>query len=97
MASEAIKLNKSEQEMKAPQLINKDFPVEYITVIVGQKDKDGNYHETVHLVDGKDVSIVDYQLSVKQKHVKAKAEDGAVIGFEPTGEETLKLTVSYIR
>lgn len=97
MATEAIKLNKTEQEMKAPQLVNGDFPVEYVTVIVGQRDKNGNCHETVHLVDGKDVSIVDYQLNVKQKHVKAKAEDGAVIGFEPTGEETLKLTVSYIR
>lgn len=82
---------------KTPKLINLDFPIESVTVVVLQKDKDGNEHEVIHTIDGTQVSIVDYQFNIKQKHVKAKTEDGNVVGFEPSGEETLKLTVSYIR
>jgi hypothetical protein len=84
-------------DKQAPQLINTDFPIEYVTIVVGQKGKDGKVHEMVHTVDGTDVSIVDYQFNVKQKHAKAKTEEGMTIGFEPTGEETIKMTLSYIR
>lgn len=85
------------EDKKAPQLINKEFPIESVTVVVCQRDKNGNVHEAIHTVDGTEVSIVDYQFNIKQKHVKAKDEEGNVIGFEPSGEETLKLTLSYIR
>lgn len=81
----------------AKQLINPDFPIEYVQVVVGSKDKDGNRHEVIHTIDGKDVSIVDYQFSIKQKHTKTKDDEGRPIGFEPSGEETLKLTLGYIR
>jgi hypothetical protein len=86
-----------EDPKKVPKLINKEFPIESVTVVVCQRDKNGNVHEAIHTVDGTDVSIVDYQFNIKQKHVKAKTEDGTVIGFEPSGEETLKLVLSYIR
>ena len=81
----------------APQLINPEFPIESVTIVVCQLDKSGVPHEIIHTVDGTKVSIVDYQFNVKQKHAKAKTEEGAVIGFEPTGEESLKLSLSYIR
>lgn len=81
----------------AKQLINPEFPIEYVQVVVGSRDKDGNRHEVIHTIDGKDVSIVDYQFSIKQKHTKAKDEEGKTIGFEPSGEETLKLILGYIR
>lgn len=83
--------------VKPSLAVNSEFPIEYVHIVVGQIDKDGNTHEVVHSVDGKQVSIVEYTLNVKQKHVKSKTEDGNVVGFEPSGEETLKLTLSYIK
>lgn len=85
------------ENKSAPKLINLDFPIESVTVVVVQKGKDGDLHEVVHTIDGTQVSIVDYQFNIKQKHAKAKTEEGMTIGFEPTGEETLKLVLSYIR
>jgi len=84
-------------EKKKPQPVNSDFPIESVTIVVVQKDKEGDVHEVIHTIDGTQVSIVDYQFNVKQKHAKAKTEEGMTIGFEPTGEETLKLVLSYIR
>ena len=84
-------------DKKAPQLINPEFPIESVTVVVCQRDKNGAVHEAIHTVDGTAVSIVDYQFNIKQKHVKAKDDEGKLIGFEPSGEETLKLVLSYIR
>jgi hypothetical protein len=77
--------------------VNKDAPIEYVHVVVGHKDKDGTRHEVVHKVDGTDVAISKFNLSHEQKFAKVKNEEGLPLGFEPTGEEVLTVTVKYIK
>lgn len=86
-------------EKVAPQklAVNPDFPIDSIHVVIGVKTKDGKVEEQVYSVDGTKVQITGYTFDVKQKHQKAKDEDGNLIGFEPTGEETMRLVVSYVR
>jgi hypothetical protein len=77
--------------------VNRNFPIEYVSIVVGQKDKDGNVTETIHTIDGTEVQIVEHKLHIAQKHKQAKGPEGELIGFEPTGEETLNLQVKFIR
>lgn len=50
-----------------------------------------------HVINGREVKIVGYHMTISKKTQKSKNEEGNLIGFEPTGEEELVLKVKYIR
>lgn len=68
-----------------------------VAVCLGITDKSGKRQEIVHQIDGSDVRIVSVSHSINKKVKPAKDDDGAVIGFEPTGEYELTLKVKYIK
>jgi hypothetical protein len=69
------------------------LPVSDVTVIIGYKDRDGRRVEVIH--DVNDVRITECTHSFTEKQKLAKDEDGHILGFEPTGEYVLKLTVKF--
>ena len=81
--------------MTMPRSKALDFPVNSVGVVIGYNTKKG-IEEVVHQVDGDDVTITSciHEVVKKMRTVK---ENGAVVGYEPTGEETLTIRVKYIR
>lgn len=75
----------------APQYVP-ESEVEYVHVVVGYKTKNGTQEVVHQMDDGVTIDKFVYDLERKQEKVK---EDGALIGFAPTGEEILKITVKY--
>lgn len=73
------------------------LPVNDVAVVIGYMNKNGKREEIVHHVDGSAVQIALCEHKVEEKYQKCKAEDGALIGYEPTGEVTLTLRVKYFK
>jgi hypothetical protein len=71
-------------------------PVTDITVVVGFKDPNGERREVIHQVDGADYRITKCIHETSEK-VAAVREEGAIIGFEPTGEFRLKLDATFVK
>lgn len=67
----------------------------YVTVCIGQIGKDGKIHETLHQIDSDEFSISEVFVQEKAAKAKVKDDDGALVGFEPTGEQELVLKVKY--
>ena len=72
------------------------FPVDSVTVVLGYQTKKGT-EEVVHTIDGQQVQIVSCHHQIEKKVKAMKNEDGTLLGYEPTGEETLTLKVKYIK
>lgn len=72
------------------------FQVDSVALVIGYKTKKG-IEEVVHQIDSKDVTIVSCQHGIVRKVKQNKAEDGSLLGFEPTGEEELTLKIKYIK
>jgi hypothetical protein len=72
-----------------------DFTINSVGVVIGYKTKKG-IEEVVHQIDGEEVTITSCQHEVVKKMRQVK-EEGQVVGYEPTGEETLVIKVKYIR
>jgi hypothetical protein len=81
--------------MSMPPSKSGAFPISNVGVVIGYQTKKG-IEEVVHQVDGDDVTITSCTHEVVKKMRQVK-EEGQVVGFEPTGEETLILKVKYIR
>lgn len=75
--------------------LNRDFPINSITVVIGYKTERG-IQEVIHQLDGEVVRIVSFQHDVTNKTSPVK-EDGKLVGHEPTGEETVVIKIKYIR
>ena len=84
-------------EKKKPLPISKDFVVESVSVVVAYRTKSGKSEEVVHTIDGTEVQITDFSLKTAQKTQKVKGDDGELIGFEPTGEESLTVSVKFTK
>lgn len=80
-----------------PPKTNEEFNVKYVHVLIGTMGKDGEVHETVHSVNGDDVMITAFKQHSEDKVKPCKDDDGRVIGFEPTGECQMSMTVKFIR
>lgn len=74
-----------------------EFGISSVTIVVGYKTKDGKIEETVQEIDASTVQISGFKLDHNRKHKSVKNENGDFIGFEPTGEETINLTVKFIK
>jgi len=85
----------STEETQARPRISNDLPIDSVGVVIGYTARDG-VREVVHQVNGSEVEIISCVHSVEKK-MRACKEDGQLIGYEPTGEETLTLKVKYIR
>jgi hypothetical protein len=81
--------------MPAGHAHNKDFPINSVSVVIGVKTKK-SVEDVIHFIDGEEVTITDCHHQIVKK-MKPKKVDGDIIGYEPTGEETLILKVKYIR
>lgn len=95
--SKVAELLKDAANEKKPLPISKDFVVESVHVVVAYKTKNGKTEEVVHTIDGTQVQITDFNLKTSQKTQKVKGDDGELIGFEPTGEESLTVSVKFTK
>lgn len=72
-------------------------PITDIAVIIGVTDKMGQRQEILYNLASDDIRIVKCSHSLEEKVKQMKDEDGALLGFEPTGEYVLKLEAKYIK
>ena len=75
---------------------SQDEVIEYAAIVFRIKDRSGVVHENVVEVDGSKVAVSMFNLSITNKMAKAKDEEGNIVGFEPTGEKTVNLKISYV-
>ena len=73
-----------------------DFPIQKVEVTVTYTTPDGP-KKVVHEVDGAKVQIARCTHDIDKQFKPTKDEEGNLLGHEPTGIETLKLNVKYIK
>lgn len=97
LAATADQLEKTAKQLRQERLRAwGGVPITDITVCIGIRDPNGERREVVHQIDSSAYRIVSCQHGVQEK-TAAVREEGAIIGFEPTGEFELSLKAKFIK
>ena len=90
-------VGKAQPGMRKASSVLSAVPITDVTVIIGMINREGHREEIIHDINTEERKrIVLCNHNIEEKMQKAKDDEGAFIGYEPTGEYTLTLKVKYI-
>ncbi len=95
----AAGLDRNARQLRKEQLrLFPPVPVTDVTVVIGIKDPAGTRREIHHQVEteGGLYRIIECAHGIKEEMAVVK-EDGAIIGYEPTGKYRLKVDVTFVK